>query len=158
MRGWRCAGIAAALAAALWAAPAPAQSVVGSANAITVTTSSANAQVTADRKSFPVVVIMPAVGTNVEIFYALGQDNTVTATTGATNQVVPPGGMCIGLGPNSWIAAISTGSATLRITQMSTCPVLGKNHNPAVVPPPTCSNALKFDEGCNSQYLALLRL
>lgn len=28
----------------------------------------------------------------------------------------------------------------------------------AVVPPPTCSNSLDFTDGCNSQYLGMMRL
>lgn len=32
------------------------------------------------------------------------------------------------------------------------------NEPGAVVPPPTCSNAFDFSDGCNSQYLGMIRI
>lgn len=123
-RGWKWCWL---IGACLWAAPAAAQ-VVGSNASIAATSTSANVQVPASAgPAAPFVLLEYGVGASAqEIFYALGIDNTVAAVaaSGATQSpALPAAGVCLALGPNSWIAAITaTATATLRITRMTVCP------------------------------------
>lgn len=98
--------------------PAMAQGVGGNIS-LTATTSSARVAFPADRSRFPAVVLAPAFGAAQEIFYRLGDGTVVAATTSAA---LPSGGICLNVGPNADVAAItSTGTAVMRITQLSSC-------------------------------------
>ena len=100
---------------------AAAQSIGGNVS-IAATTSSANVQLPANTVTYPFVFLAPAVGATVELFYALGTSNAVTASN--TSPALPAAGICLAVGPNSWVAGIAgSGTGTLRITQMSTCPL-----------------------------------
>jgi hypothetical protein len=111
-----------ALLLLLSVAGAGAQAIGGNAS-IAVTTTSANVQLPASLQTYPVVLLTQAPGSTQEVFFALGTSNAVVATTSspALPQTV---GTCINVGPNGWIAAITaSATATLRITQTTTCPV-----------------------------------
>lgn len=100
--------------------PAFAQSIGGNAS-ISVTGSSSNVALPASVQAYPSVLLAPAIGATQEIFYLLG-GSSVAATT--TSPALPAAGICINVGPNGYVAAItSTSTATLRITQLSTCPL-----------------------------------
>lgn len=135
------------LAALLAASAAHSQAVVGGNTSISVSGSSANVQLPVSVTTYPALMLVPATGTTVEIFYALGSSNSVTATTNSA--AVPSGGVCIILNAsNTWLAAIGGGSATLRVTQLRNCPQFAiiKNFGP---PPPTlCLGALDLSAGC----------
>jgi hypothetical protein len=108
------------------ASPAAAQSIGGNAS-IAVTSTTGNVQMPADLQKYPFALLEYGVGaSSQEVFYKLGVDNTVAAvaTSGATQSpALPAAGICVVLGPNGWIAAITaTSTATLRITQLSVCP------------------------------------
>lgn len=122
---------AAVLCAVLSASAACAQSVGGNVS-IAASGSSANIQLPKAvnpnlQGSFPALLLVPAQGANAEIFYKLGTSNAVVAVAPSLpgtqgSPAVPSNGTCVMAGPNTWIAAVSSGSATLRITQMSQCP------------------------------------
>lgn len=99
---------------------AHAQFASGNAN-LSVTTSSANVALPTLTSSAQSLLIVPVSGSS-EVFYNFGVDNTVTAAT--TGKALPNGGICLAPGQsNKFIAGITaTGTATLRITQVSTCP------------------------------------
>ena len=107
---------------------AHAQRVGGNAS-IAVTGTSANVQLPASTTTFPALLLAPAVGVTQEIFYALGAANTVTAVAPSLpstqgSPALPAGGICLAAGPNTYVAAITaTSTATLRITQLSQCPL-----------------------------------
>ena len=68
------------------------------------------------------VQIVP-VGAAGEVFYALGTSPAAAVATSAS-PALPPGGICLNVGLNNYIAAIAAaGTATLRITQLDSCPV-----------------------------------
>jgi hypothetical protein len=99
-----------------------AQSIGGNAS-LSVTASSSNVQLTANVVNYPALLIdYNSAAPTVEVFYALGTSNTVAATT--SSPALPPGGICINGGPNTWVAAIGSaaGPTVVRITQLSVCP------------------------------------
>jgi len=113
---------ATALVAALLAlAPADraaAQAIGGNAS-LSVTSSSARVQLPANTQNYPSLMIVPAPSSTGEAFYLLGD---VTATALTTSPALPPGGVCVNIGPSTYLAAITaTGTATLRLTQLNTC-------------------------------------
>ena len=76
------------------------------------------------------VIIAPAAGTSVEIFYALGRASaaasatpgTVAAAGSTPSAALPSGGICLNMGSYTNVAAITGGSAaTVRITQINGC-------------------------------------
>lgn len=76
------------------------------------------------------VIIAPAPGTSVEVFYALGGSTAAASTTPGTvaaagstpSAALPSGGICLNMGGYTEIAAITGGTAaTIRITQISGC-------------------------------------
>ena len=103
------------------ASPALAQSIGGNAS-LSVTTATANVVLPAASASYPALLISPAPGATGEVFYDLGVNNTVAATT--ASPALPPGGLCFAsVGNNTYLAAITaSGAATLRLTQLSQCP------------------------------------
>jgi hypothetical protein len=112
----------AVLLAAIFAssAPALAQSVGGAA-AISATTTSASVAIPASKTTFPVLLLTPAQGNAVGLYYALGSSSVVATTS---SPALPIGGICVAAGPNTYVAAITGSStATLNITQMSQCPL-----------------------------------
>lgn len=114
---WWCWFIGACLLAV---APAAAQSIGGNAS-IAVTGSTARVQLPATLSSYPFALLEYGVGAaSQEIFYKLG-GSTVNAAT--TDNALPANGICVNVGPNGYVAAITaTSTGTLRITQMSVCP------------------------------------
>lgn len=110
------------LLACLWfgsGVPASAQRIGGSAS-ISVTGTSSNVAFPANTQIYPFVFLAPAIGSTQEIFYITG-NSMVTATT--SSPALPANGICINVGPDTNVAAItSTSTATLRITQVTTCP------------------------------------
>lgn len=99
-----------------------AQSVGGNAS-LSVTTGTARVPFPANAISYPFALLAPAQGSAQEMFYKLGDVTVTAATTGAA---LPPAGLCIAIGPNTNVAAITaSGSATLRVTQLSQCPPTG---------------------------------
>lgn len=112
-----------ALAALLAIAPLPAlaQAIGGNASISVTGTSGRVALPSANKAQYPFVFLVPGVGAGTqEIFYKFG-DVTVVATTGSP--ALPANGICVNVGPGTYIAAITaTSTATLRITQLSTCP------------------------------------
>jgi|SRR5271170_4544222 hypothetical protein len=97
---------------------ADAQSIGGNAS-ISATATSSRVQLPANTQSFPDAIIAPAAGVTTEIFYALGSSSVVAAET--TSPALPPGGICVNVGPNTFIAAIAATAAAVRITQLNTC-------------------------------------
>jgi hypothetical protein len=103
---------------------ASAQSIGGNAS-ISATGTSSSVQLPASTPSYPAVIIAPASGVSTEIFYALGGSSAVAvATAGATQSpALPPNGICVNVGPNTYVAAITGGTAaSVRITQLTVCP------------------------------------
>jgi hypothetical protein len=103
----------------LAAIPAFGQGIGGNAS-LSVTTASSRVALPAAKATYPSAIVAPAAGSTQEVFYALG-DSTVAATTSSPS--LPSGGICIAnLGPATNVAAITaTGTATVRITQVSAC-------------------------------------
>lgn len=97
--------------------------VIGGNASLDVTTTSGRVALPASTLGYPAILIAPAQGSTEEIFYSLG-DSSVVAT--ATSPALPTYGICFqGAGGNSYVAAITaTGTATLRITQLTQCPIL----------------------------------
>jgi len=119
---------AAALAAVLACSPAEAQTVGGSVS-INATTSSANAALPVSTQAYPAVLLEYGVGAaSNEIWYALGVGNTTAASTtqpgGPNAGALPSVGLCLSVGGGvNFVAAITgTATATLRVTQLTTCP------------------------------------
>jgi hypothetical protein len=115
---------AALLLASSITAVACAQSIGGNAS-ISATGTSASVQLPASTPSYPAVIIAPATGVTTEIFYALGNSSVAAIATPGTTQSpsLPPNGICLNVGPNTYVAAITGGTAaSVRITQLSTCP------------------------------------
>jgi opacity protein-like surface antigen len=111
--------LAAALAIAL-VAPASAQSVVGNAS-LGVSGSSARVALPAGSTSSPYLMVRPtSSGSNSEVFYQLGTSAVAAATTGPA---LPSNGICLNVGPNTHLAAITaSGTAGLRLTRLTLCP------------------------------------
>lgn len=111
--------LAAALALAL-AAPATAQSVVGNAS-LGVSALSARVALPAGSSSSPYLMIRPtSSGSNSEVFYQLGTSAVAAVTSGPA---LPPSGICLNVGPNTHLAAITAaGTAGLRLTRLTLCP------------------------------------
>lgn len=110
---------------------AVAAQTIGGNVSLAVTGTSGNIQLpksTNGANSYGYALLEYGGATTNEIFYALGVDNTVTAVapslpTTQGSPALPANGVCIALGPNNWIAAItSTSTATLRVTQLNLCP------------------------------------
>ena len=103
---------------------ASAQSIGGNAS-ISATGTSSAAQLPANVQPYPFVLIAPAAGVSTEVFYALGGSSVAAiATPGATQSpALPPNGICLNVGPNTYVAAITGGTAaSVRITQLTVCP------------------------------------
>lgn len=99
-----------------------AQSVGGNAS-LSVSAGTARVAFPASPAAYPFALLAPAQGSAQEMFYKLGDVTVTAATTGAA---LPPAGLCIAIGPNTNVAAITaSGSATLRVTQLSQCPPTG---------------------------------
>ena len=118
---------------------ARAQAIGGNAS-LAVSTTSANVAIPASASAFPALFIVPAPGTTTEIFYKFGTSNAVTATN--TSPSLPFGGICYdSLGPNTYLAALAaTGTATVRITQLSRCPPFANNVPVIANPLPTAGS------------------
>lgn len=99
-------------------APAPAQTVSGNAS---LGVSSSSARVALPATSAPYVMIRQiSSGGTSEVFYQLGSSAVAALTT---NAALPPGGICLNVGPNTHLAAITAaGSTGLRLTRMTLCP------------------------------------
>lgn len=150
LKSIRAAAIAASLALAL--CPSSAQQIGGNAS-LTASVASSSVALPANTKTYPAVIIAPAVGTTVEVFYALG-GSSVAATVSSPS--LPSGGICLIVGPNTNVAVITAASsATVRLTQLSQCAPFQSAKNGGS-PPPVCSNKLDFSDQCNSQYVAAL--
>jgi hypothetical protein len=108
----------AALLSAL-AAPCLAQSMGGNAS-LTAAVSSSRVALPAPVASYPALLIQPATGATVEAFYALGGPS-VAATL--ASPAVPSNGVCVAVGPNTYLAGITASSTSiLRLTQLTSCP------------------------------------
>lgn len=121
---------AALIAAAFAAIAASAQTVGGNAS-IAVTGMSSNVELPQPSNGptgFPALRIEYALGATQEVFYQLGSVNTVTAVVPSLpstqgSPALPANGVCLFIGPNNWLAAITaTSTATIRLTQLTTCP------------------------------------
>lgn len=91
-----------------------------------VSTGSTSAQLAYTQSKYPSAIIMPAPGTSVEIFFALGGSSVAAAvpsppsTPGSVS--LPSGGICVDIGPATYVAAITaSGSATVRVLAVSGC-------------------------------------
>ena len=98
---------------------ASAQSIGGNAS-ISATSTSSRIQLPANTIPYPDIVIAPAAGVTTEIFYALGNSSVVATLN--TSPALPSAGICINVGPNTFVAAIAATAASVRITQLSVCP------------------------------------
>lgn len=113
-------GLALAFCVLVAAPIALAQSVGGNAS-LSATTSSTRVAIPASKATYPFLLLAPAAGSSQEIFYAAGDVTVVATTAGAA---LPAGGVCLAAGPSTYVAAIvATGTATMRITQVSQCPL-----------------------------------
>ncbi len=145
------------LALALMVNAAHAETFGGTAT-LSVSTGSNQVALPASTTKYPAILLQPGYGTTVNIFFNFGTSGSVTASTSST--ILPGGGVCLtNVGAaNTNIAAIAVGgTATLYVSQLSTCPQLvwGFN-NGGSSPPVTCSNALDYSQACNSQYFVTL--
>lgn len=113
--------ILALLCVLAFSAPAAAQSIGGAAS-LSVTSITGSVQLPASTSTYPFAMItFPPGAAGTEVFYALG-GSSVAATTSSPS--LPAGGLCINVGPNGYLAAITAAStATLRITQFAACPL-----------------------------------
>src|SRR5271163_2393584 len=118
--------IISALFLALSITAASAQSIGGNAS-ISATSTSSRVALLANTQNYSSAIIAPAFGVTAEIFYALGGSSVVAiSTAGATQSpALPPGGICLNVGPNTFVAAISATAAAVRITQLNTCTGFG---------------------------------
>lgn len=99
---------------------ASAQAIGGNAS-ISANGTSANVALPANTQPYPAVIIAPAAGVTTEIFYALGNASVEAIATQSPS--LPPNGICLNVGSNNYVAAITGGTAaSVRITQMSACP------------------------------------
>lgn len=98
---------------------ANAQAIGGNAS-LSVSSVSANVILpSTNTAQFPSVILAPAPSSSQEIFYNFGTA-AVAATT--SSPALPSGGICINIGPATYVAGITaTGTATLRVTQVSGC-------------------------------------
>jgi hypothetical protein len=113
------------LAAASLGSQAHAQAIGGNTS-IAATTTSANVALPSSTSKWPSVLIAPATGTSVEVFYAIGGSSVAAISTSGSTQSpsLPSGGICVNVGPNTYVAAITASStANIRITQLSTCAI-----------------------------------
>jgi hypothetical protein len=124
---WKCIVALSAVVCLIYAGPARrafAQSIGGNVS-LTAGVASSNVQLPANIANYPTVLITysqaAAVVSTTEVFFALGTTNAVAATL--ASPALPPGGICVNVGPNTWIAAIANAAtAAIRITQSSICP------------------------------------
>src|SRR5271163_258743 len=118
--------ILAALFFGLSITAALAQSIGGNAS-INASSTSSRVALPANTTNYPSAIIAPAFGVSAEIFYALGGASvTAISTAGATQSpALPPGGICLNVGPNTFVAAIAATAASVRITQLNTCTGFG---------------------------------
>ena len=113
--------VAALVAFALAPFSAHAQFVGGNAT-LSATTVSSNVALPANTETYPYAMIVPAEGSSNEVFYKLGMTSAITAAT--TSPALPSGGVCVNVGPNGYVAAITgTSTATVRISQVTLCPM-----------------------------------
>jgi hypothetical protein len=121
-RNFTAALLGSILAGILAVAPARAQAIGGNASIDATTTSARVALPVAPLGNFKSVLIKPAAGATAEVFYKFG-DVTVVAVS-PSSPALPANGICI-VPPTAttYIAAVTgTGTASVRITQMNTCP------------------------------------
>ena len=103
-------------------ARAEAETIGGNAS-LGVTSVSGNVALPASVVAYPAVLIEPAAGTSVEVFYKLDLGSFTAATL--SSPALPPGGVCfnnVGSSKGYLAAITASGSATLRITQLTQCP------------------------------------
>lgn len=118
---------AAGLALGLLVGAAHAQSIGGNVS-LAVTGTTANIQAPGNLAAYPYVSLEYALGATTEIFFNLGKDDTAAAVAPSLpgtqgSPALPANGICLPLGPNSYIAAITaTSTSTLRVTQLTSCP------------------------------------
>lgn len=132
---------------------AHAQSIGGNTS-VTASTGSSRAALPAALADYPAVLMQPVIGTDAEVFYKFGDATVVATTSGPT---LPSGGVCLIVGGSATkdVAMItSTGSVTVRITQLKQCPMFSSSKGGTTPPPPTCTNVLDLTVACNSQYVA----
>ena len=143
--------IALAAAFALALSPTLAQ-VFGSAIDISVLSGSASsAQQLPTASGYPLIILTPGYGTATDVRFLIGGSG-VTATT--SSPVLPPNGMCMNPANGSYISTWGvSGTATVHVTAVTQCPLLAKYHAPSGSPPPSCPNALVFNQPCDSQYI-----
>jgi len=109
-------GIVAALALLL-AAPALAQTITGNAS-LGVSTTSARVAIPGTSGSYLMLQPISSGGVS-EVFYTLGDSAAIAAVT---SPAMPPGGICLNIGPATNVAAITaSGTAGLRITRLTLC-------------------------------------
>ena len=110
---------------------ADAQAIGGNVS-LSVSQTSARAQLPAAVASYPAVLITPAFGNGYQVFYALG-GSSVTATT--SSPALPLGGICFNNvgASNTYLAGITAngGSGTIYLTQLATCPPQFSSNNPS---------------------------
>ena len=105
---------------------------LGSAASISATGTSASVALPLSPAStnYKSVIIAPAAGTSVEVFYALGgasaaasaTPGTVAAAGSTPSAALPSGGICLNVSGYTNVAAITGGTAaTVRITQINGC-------------------------------------
>lgn len=98
---------------------------VGGNVSLSVSGTSSNVQLPSQTGSngtrYPLLMVVPAPGSTQEVFYALGGVSVAAVTSGPA---LPPEGICLSPGQNTYLAGITaTSTATLRITQVTTCPM-----------------------------------
>lgn len=95
--------------------------IIGGNASLSVTTTTGSVALPASTATYSSLLISQPAGSTQEVFFALG-GSTVVATTGSPS--LPPGGVCLNVGPNTYLAAITAQAvATLRLTQLSVCPL-----------------------------------
>lgn len=109
------------IAALLFALPAEAQTIGGNAS-LAAGTTQVEAALPASITTYPALLIEYAPPATTETFFKLGTTNAVAATL--TSPTIPVNGICLNIGPNSFISVISTATQNIRITQFASCPVL----------------------------------
>lgn len=92
---------------------------IGGNVSIAVDGTGERAALPASTTTYPAVLIAPAFGSTVEVFYRLGNGSVVATTS---NAALPSGGICVNVGNATNVAAIvASGSANVRITQLTSC-------------------------------------